>query len=245
MPRNNFSNERKKSATNLRSLAGILNKSRVCSDTSPLRSAAEQCCECPPLGDKSWGYDIADLTFHFDPPKGIVPANAQDFRIGLSISMVCHFDRDKDDQFSKLEINVEKYALDPEGVQFKSAWHLDRHLINTKSDSPHITDDIHPLYHFQFGGSRMTNNAFQLGQTLLLDPPRLMHPPMDGILAIDFVLANYAGLVWKSLRDDHEYTNLIVPQIERFWKPYFEAMANIWESPNSTNSAYLCPFVMN
>lgn len=90
----------------------------------------------------------------------------------------------------------------------------------------------------------MTKIVDQLGRTLLLDPPRLMHPPMDGILAIDFVLANYAGSAWKALREDPQYTNLIVPQFKRFWKPYFDAVASSWENPKSINSGFLCPFIV-
>mgnify|MGYP001087048854 CR=1 FL=1 len=89
----------------------------------------------------------------------------------------------------------------------------------------------------------MSKIADQLGDTFLLDPPRLMHPPMDGILAVDFILANYAGTTWKKLRDDPQYTKLIAPQFERIWKPYFEGVAGSWANPRSVNSGFLCPFV--
>lgn len=244
MAKNNFSDQRKKSGTSLRSLAMILSRKGICSDVAPLNAAAEQCSLTAAHGDKAWGYDITSLTFQLSTPKGTIPARAKDFRIELNISMVGRFDGDPDDQFAKLEINVEKYAQGPTGADLKAAWHFDRHIIDTKKDSPHITEDIHPLYHFQFGGARMTKIADQLGQTLLLNPPRLMHPPMDGILAIDFVLANYAGGIWKALREDPQYTNLIVPQFERFWKPYFDAVAASWANPRALNSTFLCPFVI-
>lgn len=244
MAKNNFSDQRKKSATALRALASILSRKRICSDIGPLNAAAEQCSLATAYGDKAWGYDIANLTFQLTPPKGTIPAKASAFRIELSLSMIGRFDSDPDDQFTKLEINVEKYAQGPTGAELKAAWHFDRHIINTRTDDPHVTEDIHPLYHFQFGGARMTKIADQLGQTLLLDPPRLMHPPMDGILAIDFVLANYAGGIWKSLREDAQYGNLIVPQFEKFWKPYFDGVAGSWAKPRSLISGFLCPFVI-
>lgn len=244
MAKSNFTDQRRKSGTALRSLATILSRKGICSDVAPLNAAAEQCSLASSHGDKAWGYDITNLTFQLNTPKGTVPTKAKDFRIELNISMVGRFDGEPDDQFTKLEINVEKYAQGPAGANLKAAWHFDRHIIDTKKDSPHITEDIHPLYHFQFGGARMTKIADQLGTTLLLDPPRLMHPPMDGILAIDFVLANYAGSIWKSLRDDPQYSNLIVPQFKRFWKPYFDAVAGSWSNPRALNSGFLCPFVM-
>lgn len=66
---------------------------------------------------------------------------------------------------------------------------------------------------------------------------------MDGILAIDFVLANYAGKIWKSLRDDEQYKRLVVPQFEKIWKPYFGSVTDSWINPRTPISGYLCPFV--
>jgi hypothetical protein len=244
MAKNNFPDQRRKSGTALRALATILSSKGVCSDVAPLNAAAEQCSRTSANGEKAWGYDINNLTFQLKTPKGTIPSKVRDFRLELSMSIAGRFDSEPDDQFSKLELNVEKYAQGLAGAELKAAWHFDRHIIDTKKDSPHITEDIHPLYHFQFGGARMSKIADRLGQTLLLDPPRLMHPPMDGILAIDFVLANYAGAIWKTLRNDMQYENLIVPQFKKFWKPYFDAVAGSWTSPRTLNSTFLCPFVL-
>ncbi len=243
MAKNNFSDQRRKTATALRSLGTILSRKGVCADIGPLSAAADQCASQGASGDNTWGYDIANLVFQMHLPKGTLPKRAKDFRVELSISIVGRFDNDLDDQFANLEINLEKYAYSAHGVELKAAWHFDRHLIDTKKDHPLVTEEIHPLYHFQFGGARMSKVADRLGDTFLLDPPRLMHPPMDGILAVDFVLANYAGNTWKSLRDDTQYRNLIAPQFERIWKPYFEGVAGSWANPRSMNSPFLCPFV--
>ena len=66
---------------------------------------------------------------------------------------------------------------------------------------------------------------------------------MDGILAVDFVLANYAGGIWKSLRLDSQYANLITPQFEQFWQPYFTAVTSSWNNPPEFHAPFLCPFV--
>ena len=243
MAKNNYSDQRRKAATALRTLGSILSKKGICADIGPLSCAADQCSNQFTYGRESWGYDIANLIFRIDAPKGTFPARTKNFRIELSISVTGRFDGDLDDPFIRLEINLEKYAFTASGIELKAAWHIDRHIIDTKKDDPLISDDIHPLYHFQFAGARMSRIADRLGDTLLLDPPRLMHPPMDGLLAVDFVLANYAGGIWKSLREDAQYANLIAIQFERIWKPYFDAVASIWNKPRSNNSIYLCPFV--
>jgi hypothetical protein len=239
----NYTDKRKKAATALRSLGTILSQNRICSDISPLSSAADQCANQTAHGSTSWGYDIANLVFQLHMPKGAMPAGSNNFRIELNLSMIGRFDSDADDPFIALEINVEKYAYNSDGDELKAAWHFDRHIVDTKVDDPRVTDDIHPLYHFQFGGARMSKLVGQLGKTLLLDPPRLMHPPMDGILAIDFVLANYAGITWKSLRSDAQYVNLIAPQLELLWRPYFDSVAGSWSQSRTISSPFLCPFV--
>jgi len=95
--------------------------------------------------------------------------------------MVGRFDGEPDDQFAKLEINVEKYAQGPAGADLKAAWHFDRHIIDTKKDSPHVTEDIHPLYHFQFGGARMTKRV-QSTKTKLTQRSR--GPSMDAVWSL-------------------------------------------------------------
>jgi hypothetical protein len=63
-----------------------------------------------------------------------------------------------------------------------------------------------------------------LGNVLLLDPPRLLHPPLDAILAVDFVLSNFMGAKWKQLRADEHYETMITHAQELFWKPYVKSL---------------------
>ena len=44
---------------------------------------------------------------------------------------------------------------------------------------------------------------------LVIIVPRLVHPPLDGILAVDFVLSNYFGSQWANLCDEPEYQKII------------------------------------
>lgn len=243
MAKKNYWDDRKKTAAALRHLGTILARNGVCVDTSPISRAADQCSSNTSPRDDRWGYDISNLVFNISAPKGTLPNTLQKFRAELSVSVSGHFSADTGDQFTKLEVNLEKFAQGQGGASLQAAWHFDRHIIDVTKDDRHITDDIHPLYHFQFGGARMTKIHHRLGDTLLLDPPRLMHPPMDGILAIDFVLANYAGKIWKILRDDEQYKRLVIPQFEKIWKPYFSAVTDSWINPRTDISGYLCPFI--
>jgi hypothetical protein len=115
MAKNNYVDKRKKAATALRTLGTILSRKGICPDTAPISTAAEQCAGEATHGSHSWGYDIANLLFQIPTPKGTLPSKTTDFRVELSISMVGRFDGDIDDQFVKLEVNLEKYAYNETG----------------------------------------------------------------------------------------------------------------------------------
>ncbi len=243
MPKANFQSRRNYAASALRSLGNLLIRNNICYDISPLARAAEQMADGR-TNDNRWHYQISDLAFNISQPAKIMPASAKQFTIQMSLELSGRFDSDPVDQFDSMEINVEKHALSASGEPLKTAWHFDRHIIDTEKNDPHVTADIHPLYHFQFGGARMEGISERLGDTFLVAPPRLMHPPMDGILAVDFILANYDGNIWKSLRDDNQYANLVNSRLESIWEPYFEAIAGSWQNPRNPLSSFLCPSVI-
>jgi len=131
----------------------------------------------------------------------------------------------------RLEVNIQITAKDEASNELNiSAWHLDRHI---GQDDP---QDIHPLYHFQHGGKQMADIGGSVGRVLLLEPPRLPHPPMEALLSIDFVLANFVGSVWKELREDGTYANRISQAQELYWKPYFKSLHSWWDgTPRQSN----------
>jgi hypothetical protein len=103
----------------------------------------------------------------------------------------------------------------------KAAWHFDRH-IGQQTEA----GDIHPLYHVQYGGRQM--KQAELGETLLCDAPRLLYPPMDAVLAVDFVTSNFAHEGWLALRRDPAYIRLVSASYRDFWRPWFWCMSSVW-----------------
>jgi hypothetical protein len=117
-------------------------------------------------------------------------------------------------------------------------WHFDRHM-GSPEDQPSA---IHPLYHVQYGGREM--QALELGQILLCDAPRLIHPPMDAILAVDFVASNFLYDSWLRLRQDHGYVRLVAKSYREFWLPWFSCISDAWaENPHIdlNERVQLCP----
>ncbi len=102
------------------------------------------------------------------------------------------------------------------------SWHLD-------TETPKTTDEfIHPLFHFHFGGHQITSNPdIYYGNILLLSAPRIMHPPLDFILAFDFIIHNfYDEQQRKPIVTDKDYKPIINRIKRSCWKPYFIAAAD-------------------
>jgi len=127
------------------------------------------------------------------------------------------------------QVDIELKAPGAAGKpSFLQAWHFDRHI-----DEDGIPKPAHPRYHFTFGGKRLENHLDGFAKQhidgiLLLDSPRLAHPPFDGVLAIDFVLSNFAGAQWQTLRALPEYIRIITYAQERLWFPYVAALHAHW-----------------
>ncbi|WP_415838537.1 hypothetical protein, partial [Rahnella bruchi] len=102
------------------------------------------------------------------------------------------------------------------------SWHLDYHL---PSGQP--TTFIHPMYHFHHGGRKMYNHQ-DYGNIMIMDAPRVAHPPLDIVLSIDFVIANFLGDKWNLLMQDSAYTSLIKNAQDRWWRQYYLDIAAFW-----------------
>ncbi len=215
---NSFRNNR---ASKLRQLADILQRKGFVDDISPLQSAASQCASPPAVRDggrqEHWEYQVTNLIFKRigqDSLAHVRPLGANDVTINLNVDLrgVCRRDFTSDTPFVRLGVDIIARGKTKKGEEICSAWHLDKH------PGGHTTA-AHPEYHFQYGGRNMYNLK-DYGLHMLLEVPRLAHPPLDGVLVIDFILSNYFGIEWQELRNDTEYKNLLGEAQQMFWVPY-------------------------
>jgi hypothetical protein len=120
-------------------------------------------------------------------------------------------------------------ALRDGGNQFIHPWHIDRH--RGDCDTPRAA---HPRYHMSFGGRALEGHFNALGRqpfgVVFLDAPRIACPPMDLILAVDFVLSHFCGAIWRDLRAKAQYQACIRDSQRRLWRPYASALAKYWDS---------------
>lgn len=195
-------------------------KSGVVVDVDGLLAAVNEAARSSKL--EIWQYCVPNIHLRMGMPQNSLPENCGEFiDVFLNIDIKgCLGDLDCD-SITDLVLDIKIIAEN--GLNF-CCWHFDRH-IGMEDDGD---GEAHPLFHFQHGGHAMTEHAQNLGANLLLPTPRIPFPPMDAILAFDFVLSNFSGLCWRSLRDDPIYCRLLREAQLRHWKPYVEKLTSWW-----------------
>lgn len=199
-------------------------------DCSSIIDAAVECQTYKPEGkDTCWGYHLNHFAFYFQAPNKSFPKsiNKNHLALELSVAIEGKCESRFGDPFEKLSVDivVTSNQNDEEGLKILS-WHLDRHISDGIDNEP---KEVHPLYHFHYGGRRMYDLE-SYGNTLLLSPPRLQFPPMDGILAIDFALSNFKPVEWRRLREQSEnYSKLIKEAQSLYWAPFFLSLVTTEE----------------
>lgn len=130
-------------------------------------------------------------------------------------------------QEALVEIGYE--ALTNDGELARGAWHLDYHHYTTGQP-----DFIHPKYHMHHGGRKVKDSTENYGELVLLDAPRLQHPPLDLFLAFDMVLTNFfERRIWQNFREDTKYKEIIKSSHEHWWKDYYSQIADYWRFQTS------------
>lgn len=222
-----------------------------------LESLAARCCGL----DKAtgvWEYEIKNFSFPSKTFKEakldkVHPQQVKDFKVILSVEASGSYllnEDDTKDPIEHLAVNVVVTDLPgnvPESIF--CAWHLDSHPPKGATGNT-FSPFVHPRYHWQYGGEKVWNaqttkedkEAFY-GSHLLLESPRLPHPPLDVVLAIDFVLANYYSAAWKTVRLDPEYKRVVIDAQNQYWRSYYTALLANWSpAKGSTYSIDLMPF---
>lgn len=214
-------------STDLRNFAEFLDRQKITRTAIPIKKAATE-CGGDEGDDNQWAYKIERLLIPISEmkcyPLGVCDSQVE---ISLEVSGNCRLDSEHHDPLNKLESEIIVTGKLANKELFCS-WHFDRHISDVNSNEP---EAAHPRYHMHFGGRRMTKSGADFGAALLLASPRLPHPPLDGILFIDFILSNFAENKWRHVRMQSQYLRLIRQSQERLWRPYVRSISNGWTRP--------------
>lgn len=231
--------ESKNVGYDLLSLAGLLKQYGLCKDTTPLVTAGQSCIS--KSNGKRWLYNLDKIVFQADYASGCIPDKTENIQVSLSLSIcgVLPDDEVLSNPLERLEFNFEIEGLyENEKTQnideLFGAWHLDKHITEPGSGTSKFS---HPLYHLAFGGYRMEAKAGEFGIALIMPAPRLLYPPMDAALGIDFLLQNYVEQKnITKLICDPEYIRIMRASQKRLWRPFFCSIYSHWNAQHFTTT---------
>jgi len=195
-------------------------KTLIFENLAKLKDTAKYCSQEKDI----WKYDLSPLKIKLPKKPQCRPDNIKNIEITLEVGNEIFLSNKKNlisDPIKLLKFNIQVKCSKTNNL---CSWHLDKH-----SQLPNNEDIdnryIHPEYHFTYGGRKM--KGLDLGKTLLLTSPRLMHPPLDVILGIDFIINQFITNEYsKYFTVNPTYQKIVSKMKELLWKPYTLALAN-------------------
>lgn len=184
--------------------------------------------------NKKFQYDSQGLELKFNSkklPRHLSHTNIDNLRLYFSVDLNLDFQKilENEDPFEKLEFNIYAYGVNKNNKNASElvySLHFDRHIVE-EDDNP--SKEVHPMYHFQFGGRKLKEKHIDMGQALFFDAPRIMHHPMEFILGLDFVLSNFFPDTWEKIQKEGEYINILKKYQEYFVLPYYKSVVNYFD----------------
>jgi hypothetical protein len=121
-------------------------------------------------------------------------------------------------------------------VQLEDHWRIDTHDFSGTPNEPH------PLVHFQRGGhaqdawashaffvpgSQLPEKQDDFWRSTFQSPgPRVPFLPFCPVLALDYLIGQHDGDIFKRLRSKPEYLEIVRNAQRRLWQPFFQRLAN-------------------
>lgn len=215
----------------LHQLAAILSKIEGVRSVDPLNQAHVGKLE----QGECWSLSLSGLTFdlegeELEAQRHAKPPGLASVELVLDVRLEgwCVPEDSLRDPFRQLSVECVLAGTCSGETIHHSAWHLERHGAASADG-----DFAHPAYHLQYGGMRLPKKM-DIGHHLLLDSPRVAHPPLDAVLAIDFVVSNYMPRLWHDLRNERpEYEPLVERAQARCWRPYAQGSTARWSAEDS------------
>lgn len=174
---------------------------------------------------KSMNYKSQVLSIAFEKeniPKYFAKDRIDTLKIFFSVKVKGNVSDmlEKKDPFNDLEFNIYARGISKLKKPLMYSMHFDRHI-----EGGNESKEIHPMYHFQFGGRKIEDEEIDRGDVLFLDAPRIMHHPMEFILGLDFLLSNFFPVEWKDIsRKNQNYKNIVKEYQKHFILPYFQSV---------------------
>lgn len=187
-----------------------------------------------------WSISITDMELPIENPKHLKPGMLKgNLKMFVSISMEGSgkdWKENKDCIKSlgfKVEV-IERNQADPQKT-FQTGFHID------KTDDKDDPSEMHPLYHVHF----LNDSQIEGTEVLSMDVPRLMHHPVDVLLGVLLVYANYNKAGYDKMKQDGSFMSLCRDSAEHILTPYYQGLSKVsWtEGMVTAYDKSLCPYL--
>lgn len=192
----------------------------------------------------TWGYEINNFNFSAEPPRHVRPLSIRELNISLDMKMIANIDDwDKmNDPLKELSFRVTIRGIGEK--EYYNGFHIDKHHKETLEG-----EEVHPVYHLQYMPNPNSDSYFDYGSVLDIDTPRVMHYPMDFVLGVGFLTANFFPYAYASLIKNHFFYRIFTDYQYRIWKPYSHTLASFWkpfdERILTWDPKLLCPYLLD
>lgn len=215
--------------------------SNVLRDASGVNSAISDLYRQKKSRSKSIRIDVPNLVFNV-PKKThqhLQPRKAEFKHVKLNMSLTFEGKELSIDSISEMSVDIVLIGMDC-GKDVHNAWHFDFH--STLGDETFA----HPMFHCQNGGRNLrtspndSSNPIETGEIFLVESPRIAHPPLDPVLAIDFVVGHFLGNSdLNKLHNTREFRHALQTSMKAVWKPYYQTMVNFFDVPTDETNKTL------
>lgn len=187
-----------------------------------------------------WAVNIVDMEMPIENPKHLKPGRLQgNLKMFVSISMEGSGRdwKENNDCIKSLRFKVEVLERNQNDNQkyFQTGFHIDK--IDDKDDS----SEMHPLYHVHF----LNDSQIEGNEVLSMDVPRLMHHPVDVLLGVLMVYANYNKSGYDKLKENVNFMGLCRESAQHILAPYYQSLSKVPWNPGSVTDydKALCPYL--
>ena len=158
-----------------------------------------------------WGFRIEP-----EAPLRFNEAIVDDLRLRVDLFLCSFWDSNPAEMPVDLNVAVRVWALDSH-VYFREDWDAERLGSDIPSNTGRVMLRMHfdlanpaqagPKYHVQIGGNQRQEEFHWFPQSLSV--PRLLHPPMDLVLASEMIAATFFPDDYKEIRRESSWVHSI------------------------------------
>ena len=160
----------------------------------------------PPL---RWGFSI-----HPQDPLGFQITEVNKLCLKVDLFLQSYWDSDPADAPTLLNVGVRIWSLD-DHVYFRKEWDAKRLSSEVDSNTGRVMLRLHfdlanemqsgPKYHLQVGGKPHDGELHWFPESLSV--PRMLHPPMDLVLATELIAATFFPENYRDLKREPLWTS--------------------------------------